>query len=108
MDTQMPTGTLPNDPSATPSTSSDPDVRLDLRFSDERPNIIAEGFDLGGRCRVEAVVLSPAKQHLAVRAEARSFLGVRVRQVGAVYAVGEKSVAGRIAPGKREGADDQR
>jgi DNA-binding transcriptional LysR family regulator len=26
-----------------------PDVRLDLRFSDERPNIVAEGFDLAVR-----------------------------------------------------------
>jgi DNA-binding transcriptional LysR family regulator len=26
-----------------------PDVRLDLRFSDERPNIVAEGFDLAIR-----------------------------------------------------------
>jgi hypothetical protein len=50
---------------------------------------------------VEAAVLSPAKQHLATCAEARSFLGIRVRQVGAVYAVGEKSVVGRIASGKR-------
>jgi hypothetical protein len=55
----------------------------------------------GGRCRVEAAVLSPAKQHLAACTEARSFLGIRVRQVGAVYAVGEKSVVGRIATGKR-------
>jgi hypothetical protein len=55
----------------------------------------------GGRCRVEAAVLSPAKQHLATCAEAGSFLGIRVRQVGAVYAVGEKSVIGRIATGKR-------
>jgi hypothetical protein len=46
-------------------------------------------------------VLSPAKQHLAACAEASSFLGTRVRQVGAMYAVGEKSDVGRIATGKR-------
>jgi hypothetical protein len=55
----------------------------------------------GGKYRVEAAVLSPAKQHLAACAEASSFLGMRVRQVGAVYAVGENSVVGRIASGKR-------
>lgn len=55
----------------------------------------------GGKCKVEAAVLSPAKQHLATCAETRSFLGMRVRQIGAVYAVGEKSVVGRIATGKR-------
>jgi hypothetical protein len=46
-------------------------------------------------------VLSPAKGHLAACAEASRFLGMRVRQVGAVYAMGEKTVVGRIASGKR-------
>jgi superfamily II DNA or RNA helicase len=55
----------------------------------------------GGKCRVEAAVLSPAKRHLATCAEASRFLGMRVRQVGAVYAMGEKTVVGRIASGKR-------
>jgi len=39
------------------------------------------------------------KQHLATCTEARSFVGIRVRQVGVVYAVGEKSVVGRIDQG---------
>jgi hypothetical protein len=55
----------------------------------------------GGKCRVEAAVLSPAKRHLATCAEAHRFLGIRVRQVGAVYAMDEKTVVGRIASGKR-------
>jgi hypothetical protein len=45
--------------------------------------------------------MTPAKQHLAACAEASSFLGMRVRQVGTVYAVGEKSIIGPIATGKR-------
>jgi hypothetical protein len=55
----------------------------------------------GGKCRVEAAVLSPAKRHLATCAEAHWFLGIRGRQVGAVYAMDEKTVVGRIASGKR-------
>jgi hypothetical protein len=55
----------------------------------------------GGKCRVEAAVLSPAKRHLAACAEANRFLGIRVRQIGAIYAVGEKIVVGRIVSGKR-------
>ena len=49
-------------------------------------------------------VLSPAKEHLATCAEASSFLGMRVRQVGAVYAVCEKGVVGRIATGETRAA----
>jgi hypothetical protein len=55
----------------------------------------------GGKCRVEAAVLSPAKRHLATCAEAQRFLGIWVRQVGAVYAMDEKTVVGRIVSGKR-------
>jgi hypothetical protein len=50
---------------------------------------------------VEAAVLSPAKQYLATGTEARSFLSIRVREVGAVYAVGKKSVVGRVVTEKR-------
>ena len=55
----------------------------------------------GGRCRVEAAMLSPAKQYVATGTEARSFLGIQVREV--VYAVGEKSVVGRIVTGNAGG-----
>jgi hypothetical protein len=55
----------------------------------------------GGKWRVEAAALSPAKRHLAACAEANRFLGMRVRQVGAVYAVGGEIVVSRIASGKR-------
>jgi superfamily II DNA or RNA helicase len=55
----------------------------------------------GGKCKVEAAVLSPAKQHLATCAEASRFLGMRVRQVGAVYALTDDAVVGRVVTGKR-------
>jgi hypothetical protein len=55
----------------------------------------------GGRCRVEAATLSPARQHLAVCAEVRTFLGIKARQVGAVYDIAGDAVVGRLAVGKR-------
>jgi len=55
----------------------------------------------GGKCKVEAAALSPAKQHLATCAEVSTFLGMRVQQVGAVYVLADNAVIGRIATGKR-------
>jgi hypothetical protein len=55
----------------------------------------------GRRCQVKAAVLSPAKQHLATCSEVRTFLGIRVHQVGAVYDLTESTVVGRLAVGKR-------
>jgi hypothetical protein len=57
-----------------------------------------------GRCHVVSAVLSPTKQHLAVCAEVRTLLGMRVRHVGAVYHVVESTVVGRLAEGKRSAA----
>jgi len=54
-----------------------------------------------GRCRIEAAVLSPDKQHLAVCLEVRTLLGFRVHQAGLVYAVGDQSIVGRVARGRR-------
>jgi superfamily II DNA or RNA helicase len=54
-----------------------------------------------GRCRVEAAVLSPDKQHLAVCLEVRTLLGFRVHQAGLVYSIGDHSVVGRAAQGRR-------
>jgi hypothetical protein len=54
-----------------------------------------------GRCRVEAAVLLPDGQHLAVCAEVRTLLGFRVHQAGLVYAIRDNSVAGRVAQGRR-------
>jgi hypothetical protein len=55
----------------------------------------------GGKCRIEAAVLSPAKRHLATCAEVRTFFGLRVHWVGAVYDLSEEAVIGRLAEGKR-------
>ena len=55
----------------------------------------------GGKCRVEAAILSPSKQHLAICAESRSMLGFRVHQVGAMYDLADDAIVGRLAEGKR-------
>jgi hypothetical protein len=54
-----------------------------------------------GKCRVEAAMISPAKQYLATCSEAKAFLGLRVYQVGAVYDLTNGTIFGRIAVGKR-------
>jgi len=50
---------------------------------------------------VEAAVLSPDRQHLAVCSEVRTLLGFRVRQAGFVYSIRDRSIVGRIAQGRR-------
>jgi len=52
-------------------------------------------------CRVEAAVLSPDKQHLAVCLKVPTLFGLRVHQAGLVYAIGDHSVVGRAAQGRR-------
>lgn len=54
-----------------------------------------------GRCRMEAAILSPDSRNLAVSAEVRTLLGFRVHQAGLVYAIGDQSVVGRVAQGRR-------
>jgi superfamily II DNA or RNA helicase len=56
---------------------------------------------LRGRYRIEAACLSADKQHLAVTAEVKTLLGLRVQNVGFVYALAPGTVLGRIAVGKR-------
>jgi hypothetical protein len=55
----------------------------------------------GAKCRVEAATLSPTKMHLATCSEARTLMGIRVRQVGAVYDLTDTALVGRLAVGKR-------
>lgn len=55
----------------------------------------------GGKCKVEAAILSPAKAHLAICCEVRTLLGMRVHQLGAIYDLRENAVVGRLAEGKR-------
>jgi hypothetical protein len=54
-----------------------------------------------GRCRVEATVLSPDRQHLAVCCEVRTLLGLRVHYAGLVYDITDHCVVGRIVQGRR-------
>lgn len=53
------------------------------------------------RCRVESAALSPDRQHLAVCSEVRTLLGLRVHQAGLVCSIGDHSVVGRAARGRR-------
>lgn len=57
----------------------------------------------GGKCRVEAAVLSPTRKRLATFAESKKMLGLRVQQVGAVYDLVDDAIIGRLAVGKRGG-----
>jgi hypothetical protein len=58
----------------------------------------------GGKCRIEAAILSPSKQRLATCAESKTMLGLRVHQVGAVYDLIDDAIIGRLAEGKRNGS----
>jgi superfamily II DNA or RNA helicase len=55
----------------------------------------------GSRCRVETAHVSPNKRHLAICAEVRTLLGLRVHQAGMLYSLEDASIVGRIAVGKR-------
>jgi hypothetical protein len=55
----------------------------------------------GGKCHVQAAILSPDNKHLATCSERRAMLGMRVYQVGALFDLTSNSVVGRICTGKR-------
>jgi hypothetical protein len=48
----------------------------------------------GGKPRVEAALLSPSNRHLAICAESKTLLGLRVRQIGAIYDLADQSIVG--------------
>jgi len=54
-----------------------------------------------GRCRVEAAILSPDGQLLAVCLEVRTLLGLRRQTAGLIFDIGRRSVLGRVALGRR-------
>jgi hypothetical protein len=62
----------------------------------------------GAKCRVEAATLSPTKMHLATCSEARTMMGIRVRQVGAVYDLSDTAIIGRLAVGRRTSGNASR
>jgi superfamily II DNA or RNA helicase len=55
----------------------------------------------GKKCRIEAAVLSPARRHLATCSEIKTLLGFRMKQVGAIYDLQDRSIVGHIAEGSR-------
>jgi len=58
--------------------------------------------DVGlGKYHVQAAILSPNNKHLATCSERRAMLGMRVRQVGALFDLTSNSIVGRICTGKR-------
>ena len=58
---------------------------------------------LDGRSQIEAAVLSPGGDHLAVCLETKSWLGLKTRQAGFLYAIRDRAPVGRVVLGKREG-----
>lgn len=56
---------------------------------------------LDGRSEVEAAVLSPSGEHLAVCMETRNWFGLKTRQAGLLYAIRDREAIGKIVLGKR-------
>ena len=53
------------------------------------------------KSQVEAAMLSPSEQYLAVCVETKSWLGLKMRQAGLLYSIPEQEAVGRIVSGKR-------
>jgi hypothetical protein len=60
--------------------------------------------ELGSGSQIEAAVSSPGGEHLAVSLKAKSWLGLKTRQAGFLYAIHDRAPVGRIVLGKREEA----
>ena len=56
---------------------------------------------LEARSQVEAAILSPSGEHLAVCLETKNWLGLKTRQAGLLYAIRDHEAVGRIVSGKR-------
>lgn len=56
----------------------------------------------GKKCKVESTVLSPDHCHIAVCAEVRTLLGLKVNHCGFLYEIDREAIVGRIAIGKRK------
>ena len=54
-----------------------------------------------GKCKVEAAILSPDQEKLAVVVELRTMLGFKVNQVGFVFNMKDKTFVGKNVYGKR-------
>lgn len=54
----------------------------------------------GGRCRIQAATLSRSKKLIAVCADVKFLLGLRIVRVGAIYDLARYALIGQIAEGK--------
>lgn len=55
----------------------------------------------GGKCKIEAVELSPDGKHAAGCAEVKTLLGFRTQHVGFIYAPSNDTIVGRVTARKR-------
>lgn len=55
----------------------------------------------GGKYTLEAAILSPSNQHLAICAELPTMLGLRTYHVGALYELASDTLVGKISKGRR-------
>ncbi len=81
-----------------------------LRRKADKPEIwtkIAEDVSrvASAKSHVEAAILSPSAQYLAVCLETRDWLGLRTRYTGLVYSIPEQEAIGKIVAGKRGARD---
>jgi len=67
-----------------------------------RVSVIVISRTLDGRLQIESAALSRSGGHLAVSVETKSWLGLKTRQAGFLYAIRNRAVVGRIVLGKRE------
>lgn len=77
-----------------------------LRRKGDKPELwtrIAEDMSriANAKSQVEAAILSPNEQYLAVCVETTNWLGLRTRQAGLLYSIPEREAIGRIVAGKR-------
>jgi superfamily II DNA or RNA helicase len=77
-----------------------------LRRKADKPELwakIAEDMSriANAKSQVEAAILSPSQQYLAVCLETKNWLGLKTRQAGLLYSIQEQEAVGRIVAGKR-------
>ncbi len=77
-----------------------------LRRKADKPEIwtkISEDVSIvaNAKSHVEAAILSPSAQYLAVCLQTKDWLGLRTRYTGLVYSIPEQEAIGRVVAGKR-------
>jgi hypothetical protein len=82
------------------------DLLNGLRRKADKPQLwtkIAEDISsiASNKSQVEAAILSPSEQYLAVCLETKNWLGLKTRQAGLLYSIPEQEAVGRIVAGKR-------